>query len=63
MVMARDMYHNPNLNVKEWWKKIPDSAEYGTTKYPVKYSYEICPSCESDLVEGKCIVCKTDKEE
>jgi len=24
---------------------------------------DICPSCESDLVEGKCVVCQTDKEE
>ena len=19
--MAKDMYHNPNLNLKEWWKE------------------------------------------
>ena len=23
---------------------------------------EICPSCESDLVDGKCIICSTDKK-
>ncbi len=63
MVMARDMYHDPNLNLKEWWKRIPDSIDYGTTKYPVKYSYEICSSCESDLVDGKCVICQTSEEE
>mgnify|MGYP003138106436 CR=1 FL=1 len=44
----KDMYHNPNLNVKDWWKRIPDSIEYGSTSYETKYSYQICPSCETD---------------
>ena len=44
-------------------ERIPNSSEYGTTKYSVKYSYEICSSCESDLIEGKCTVCETSEEE
>ena len=63
MVMAKDMYHNPNLDLKEWWKRIPDSKDYGTTSYSVKYSYEICPSCESDLIDGKCVICSVSEEE
>ena len=61
--MAKDMYHNPNLNLKEWCKRIPDSKDYGMTSYSVKYSYEICPSCESDLVDGKCVICSVSEEE
>ena len=26
----------------EWWKTIPDSKDYGTTGYTVKYSYQMC---------------------
>ena len=46
----------------EWWKTIPDSKDYGTTGYTVKYSYEICANCESDLVDGKCPMCKGDND-
>jgi NMD protein affecting ribosome stability and mRNA decay len=56
------MYYNPNLNVKEWWKRIPDSSDYGTTSYKTIYSYEICPTCESDLVDGKCVICNGDDD-
>ena len=59
----KDMYHNPNLNVKEWWKRIPDSIEYGTTSYETKYSYQICPSCETDLVDNKCVTCEQTEDE
>ena len=59
--MAKDMYHNPNLDVKEWWKRIPDSKDYGTTKHVEKFSYQICPSCESDLVNNKCSICDGDE--
>jgi NMD protein affecting ribosome stability and mRNA decay len=58
----KDMYYNPNLNVKEWWKRIPDSSDYGTTSYKTIYSYEICPTCESDLVDGKCVICNGDDD-
>jgi len=46
----------------EWWKKIPDSKDYGTTGYTVKYSHQICAACESDLVNGKCPICAGDEE-
>ncbi len=59
----KDMYHNPNLNVKDWWKRIPDSIEYGSTRYETKYSYQICPSCETDLVDNKCVICETSEDE
>ena len=47
----------------EWWKKIPDSKDYGATKNIVRYSYEICINCEGDLVDGKCPLCDVDKDE
>jgi|TARA_E500000318_G_scaffold49486_1_gene46455 hypothetical protein len=59
----KDMYYNPNLNVKEWWKRIPDSSDYGTTSHRIRYSYEICPSCEADLVNNKCVICETTEDE
>ena len=50
------------LNLKSGGKNM-NSIDYGTTKYFSKYSYEICPSCESDLVDGKCVICQTSEEE
>jgi len=55
--LTRDLYKNPNINVKEWWKKIPNSRDIGVTKYETKFSYQICISCEIDLVDGVCPMC------
>ena len=41
----------------KWWEKLPESRELGTTSYPVKFSYQICMNCESDLINGKCPIC------
>ena len=55
--MTRDLYKNPNLKLKEWWKKIPKGREIGATKNEIKYSYQICISCETDLIDGVCPMC------
>lgn len=63
MTTIEERMKNPNLNVKEWWKRIPNAREYGCTKNETIYSYTICPSCESDTKNGVCTVCETTLEE
>ena len=47
--MTRDLYDNPNLNTKEWWKKIPDSREYGVIKNELQYSYQSKPDPDFEI--------------
>jgi len=61
--LKRDLYKNPNLKLKKWWERIPDSRELGTTKNKQVFSYEICVSCEIDLEDGVCPMCGYGKEE
>ena len=63
MTTIEERMKNPNLNIKDWWKRIPNSQDYGHTNNETIYSYTICASCESDMTNGVCTVCETNIEE